>query len=128
MERSSLKRVKGSFKKYVRWGGEGGYWKAKKNKQEKGVLVCAYVHFFKKMLRFSKSSFIVILQFLLLIIMTVWNIKPSWKIIIFSPVNEWHAIDFASPFYFTRLFILFSALSIIFFAHFQQKWRLIDWL
>ena len=47
------------------------------------------------MLRFSKWRFIVILQFFLLIIRAVWNIKP-WKIIIFSPVNEWHAITFAS--------------------------------
>ena len=30
------------------------------------------------------------------------------------------AIAFASPFYFAQLFVLFSALSIIFFAHFQH--------
>ena len=36
-----------------------------------------YIFFFKKILRFSKWSFIVILQFFLLIIMAVWNIKQT---------------------------------------------------
>ena len=50
--------------------------KANKNEQgEGGGLACVYVRFFsKKMLR-SKSSFLIILQFFLLIIMAVWNIK-----------------------------------------------------
>ena len=47
---------------------------------------------------------------------------------IFSPINEWRVIAFAGPFYFAQLFDLFSALSIIFFAHFQQKWLFIHWL
>ena len=37
-------------------------------------------------------------------------------------------IDFSARFYFAQLFVLFSALSIIFFAHFQQKWLPIHWL
>ena len=34
-------------------------------------------------------------------------------------------IDFSAWFYFAQLFILFSALPIIFFGHFHQKWLLI---
>ena len=37
-------------------------------------------------------------------------------------------IDFSARFYFAQLFILFSALSIIFFLHFEKKWLLIHWL
>ena len=45
----SKKKKLGSFKKYVRWGGEGGHWKANKNEQgEWGVLACVYVRFSKK--------------------------------------------------------------------------------
>ena len=78
-------------------GGGGGHWKANKNEQgEGGPSICVRLLFLKKMLRFSKWSLIVILQFFLLIITAVWNIKPSWKIIIFSPVNEGRAIAFAS--------------------------------
>ena len=74
-----------------------GHWKANKSKQgEGGHNMCVRSDFFKKMVRFSKLSFIVILQFFLLIIMAAWNIKPLWKIIIFSPVNEWRAIAFPS--------------------------------
>ena len=76
----------------------------------------------KKMLRFSKRSFIVILQFFLLIIMAVWNIKQSiMKDDILSPVIEWRVIVFASPFYFAQLFVLFSALSIIFLRIFSKN-------
>ena len=47
-----------------------------KTNRGKGVLACVYVRFFKKiLLRFSKWSYIVILQFFLLIIMAVWIIK-----------------------------------------------------
>ena len=42
-----------------------------------GVLACVYVRFLKKMLRFSKWPFILILQFFLLTIMTVWNVKQT---------------------------------------------------
>ena len=59
-------------------------------------LACVYVRFWKKNIK----SFMVILQFFLLIIMAVWNItqtimKGYNTIIIFSPVNEWSAIAFA---------------------------------
>ena len=40
-----------------------------------GPSMCVRSLFLKKMLRFSKWSLIVILQFFLLIIMAVWNIK-----------------------------------------------------
>ena len=36
-------------------------------------------------------------------------------------------IDFSTRFYFAQLSVLFSARSISFFAHFQQKWLLIDY-
>ena len=47
----------GSFKKYVRWGGEvaGGHWKVNKNEQGgEGPSACVGSLFKKKMLRFSK--------------------------------------------------------------------------
>ena len=40
--------------------------------------------------------------------------KPSWKITVLSLVNEWCVIIFASPFYIAQLFVIFSALSILF--------------
>ena len=51
----------------------------KRTKTNRGMEVLArvYLRFFKKILRFSKSSFIVIFQFFLLIIMAVWNIKQT---------------------------------------------------
>ena len=56
----------------------GGHWKVNKNKKGEGgsCHVCTFA-FFKKMVRFSKWSVIVILQFFLLIIMAVWNIKQT---------------------------------------------------
>ena len=64
----------------------------KTNRGSRGVLACVYVRFFKKnWLRFLKWSFIVILQFLLLIVLK---------------------IDSSARFYFAQLFI-FSALSIM---------------
>ena len=43
--------------------------------------------------------------------------------------NRFHnEYDFSAHFYFAQLFVLFSAQSIIFFVHFQQKWLLIHWL
>ena len=68
----------------LRRGGGEVTEKRTKTNRARGVLSCVYVRFLKKkMLRFSKWSFIVLLQFFLLIIMAVWNIKkkPSWKII-----------------------------------------------
>ena len=109
--------------------GRGGEVIEKQTKMNmgRGPSMCVHSLFLKKMLRFSKWSFIDILQFFLLIVMTVLNIKPSWNII-FSPVNECCAIAFASHFYFAELLVLFSVLSIIVLAHFQQKWLLINWL
>ena len=58
--------------------GRGVLEKRTKTNKGRGVLACVYVRFFKKkMLRFSKWSFIVILQFFLLIIMVIWNIKRT---------------------------------------------------
>ena len=49
--------------------------------------------------------------------MVVWNIKQTiMKNYNVRPINERSAIDFASSFYFAQLLILFSALSIVFFA------------
>ena len=49
--------------------------------------------------------------------MTLSNIKQTvMKDYTFSLVNGWRTIGFTSPFYFAQLFVLFSALSIIFFA------------
>ena len=49
---------KGSFKKYVRWGEEGGdKWKTNKNEQGEGVLACVYVCFFKKDAEVFKMKF-----------------------------------------------------------------------
>ena len=42
--------------------------------------------------------------------------------------RELKKIDFSAHFYFAQLFVLFSALSIIFFTHFQQKYLPIHWL
>ena len=68
-----------SLRRGVGGGGEEGVIeKWTKTNREKGVLACVYSHFLiKKMLRFSKWSFIVILQFFLLIIIAVWNIKQT---------------------------------------------------
>ena len=77
---TSRTNKKGSFEKYIRWGGEeeGSHWKANKNKQGEGkVLACMYVLFLKKNAEISKWSLIVIIQFFLLIIMAVWNIKQT---------------------------------------------------
>ena len=42
-------QYKGSFKKCIRWGGEGGIIE-KRTKMKEGILACVYVHFFKKKL------------------------------------------------------------------------------
>ena len=59
--------------------GEGGHWKANKNEQGEGggPSMCVCLLFLKQILAFSKWSFIVILQFFLLIIMVVWIIKQT---------------------------------------------------
>ena len=55
-------------------------WKSEQKRTGGGAETSQHVRtfaFLKKMLRFSKWSFKVILQFFLLIIMAVWNIKQS---------------------------------------------------
>ena len=81
------------MKKYFRWGGEAGHWKVNKNEQGEGRP------------RFSNWSFIVILQFFLLIIMAVWNIKQT----IVKDYNiqscQWMACDrFGQPLLFCTTF------------------------
>ena len=82
--------------------------------------------YFKKMLRFSKWSFIVILQFFLLIIIAVWNIKQN----IMKDDNiqscHWMACDrFREPLLLCTTFCSFLCTIHYFFAHFEQKWLLI---
>ena len=52
------------------------------------------------------------------------SVKQTWEL---KPVFIMK-IDFSAHFYFAQLFIIFSAMSIIFIAHFQQKWLLARWL
>ena len=120
--------VRGHSKSTFVEKGRGFIEKQIKTNSGRGVLACVYVRFLKKMLSFQNEVLTVILQFFLLIWQYGILNKPSWKIIL-SPVNEWRAVAFCSPFYVAQLLILFSALSIIFFAHFQQKWLfIIHWL
>ena len=77
----------------------GRHWKVNKNEQGEWFLAFVYVRFLKKMLRFSKWSFIVILPFFLLVIMAVLNIKQT----IMKDYNiqscQWMACDrFRQPF------------------------------
>ena len=69
--RDRLKRT------YIEEKREGSLESEQKWTWEGGVLACVYVRFFKKNLRFSKWPFILILQFFLLTIMTVWNVKQT---------------------------------------------------
>ena len=78
--------IKGSFRKYILWGRElgervvGGGVIKKRTKTNWGrgfPNMCIRSFFKKKMLRFSKGIFIVILQIFLLIIMAEWNIKQT---------------------------------------------------
>ena len=68
-----------------------------------------------------KMKFIVILQFFLLILMEVRNIKQTI-------MKDYNIQSFCQPFLFCTTFVLYSALSIIFFANFWQKWLLVHWL
>ena len=81
--------------------GRGGEVIEKQTKMNmgRGPSMCVHSLFLKKMLRFSKWSFIDILQFFLLIIMAVWNIKQT----IMKDYNiqscQWMACDrFRQPF------------------------------
>ena len=111
--------------------GEGGHWKANKNEQGEGggPSMCVCLLFLKQILAFSKWSFIVILQFFLLIIMAVWNIKQT----IMKNNNvqscQWmECYRFRQPFLLCRTFWSFLCTVHCFFAPFQQKWLLIHWL
>ena len=91
--------------------------------------MCVCSLFLKQMLRFSKRSLIVILQFLLLIIMTAWNIKQA----IMEDYNiqscQWMAYNgFRQPFLLCTTFRSFLCTVHHVLAHFQQKWLLIHWL
>ena len=66
-------------------------------------------------------KFIVILKFFLLILMAVRNIKQTI-------MKDYNIQSFCQPFLFCTTFILYSALSIIFFTNFWQKWLLVHWL
>ena len=72
-------QLKGSFKKYVCWGGEGGGVIEKQTKSDRGrgVLACVYVGFFKKNAEIFKMKFHSYFPILLLIIMAVWNIRQT---------------------------------------------------
>ena len=92
----------------VRSLGKGGGRSLKSEQKRTGgggrPSMCVRSLFLKKMLRFSKWSFVVIPQFFLLIVMKM---------------------DSSACFYFAQLLVLFPPQSNIFFAHFQQKWLLI---
>ena len=100
------------------------HWKANKNEQGEGVTACVYLCFFqkKKMQRFSKWSFIVVLQFFLLIIMTVSNIKQT----IMKGYNiqscQWMACDrFRQPFLLCTTFRSFLCTVHCFLCAFKAK-------
>ena len=88
---------------------EGGIKKWTKTNRGMGVLACVYVRFKKKMLEFSRWSFIVTLQ---LIVVAVWNIKQ----IIMKGYNiqscQWMASDcFRQPFLLCTTFRSFRPCS-----------------
>ena len=98
-----------------------------KSKQKRsgggGILACVYVPFFKKkMLRFSKWSFIVILQFFLLVIIAGWNIRQT----IMKDYNiqscQWMACDrFRQPFLLCTTFCSFLCTVHYFLFAFSAK-------
>ena len=106
---------------------EGRQWlienriKTNKGKRE-GPSMCIRLLFKKKMLRFSKWSFIIILQFFLLIIMAVWNIKQT----IMKDYNiqscQWMACDrFRQPFLLCTTFRSFLCTVHYFLCAFSAK-------
>ena len=87
-----------------------------------GPSMCVRSLFLKKMLRFSKWSLIVILQFFLLIIMAVWNIKQT----IMKDYNiqscQWMACDrFRQPFLLCTTFRSFLCTVHYFLCAFSAK-------
>ena len=109
-----------SKSKFVEEGRGGDHWKANKSKQgEEGSQHMCTFAFFKKMLRFSKWSFIVILQFFLLIIMGVWNtIMKDYNI----QSCQWMACDhFRQPFLLCTIFRSFLCTVHYFLCAFSEK-------
>ena len=91
---------KGSFKKYVHWGGGGrDHWKANKNEQGEGAEHECTFALLKNILRFLKWSFIVILQFFQLSIMAVRNIKQTTMKDYITQSCQWMVCNrFGQPF------------------------------
>ena len=90
--------------------------------REGRILVCVYFAFLKKMLRFPKLSFIIILQFFLLIIMAVWNINQ----ITINDYNiqscQWMVCDcFRQPFLLCTTFRCFLCTVHYFLCPFSAK-------
>ena len=84
--------------------------------------MCARRLFLKKLMRFSKWFFIAILQFVLLIIMAVWNIKQT----IMKDYNiqscQWMACDrFRQPFLLCTTFCSFLCTVHCFLCAFSSK-------
>ena len=106
------------------------HWKANKNEQGEGVTACVYLCFLqkkqkknkKKMQRFSKWSFIVILQFFLLIIMTVSNIKQTIMKVYNIQSCQWMACNrFRQPFLLCTTFRSFLCTVHYFLCAFKAK-------
>ena len=93
----------------------------KTKKGKGGPAMCVRLLFSKKMVRFSKWSVIVILQFFLLIIMAVWNIKQTiMKDIIQS--CQWMTCDrFRQPFLLCTTFCSFLSFVRYFLCTFSAK-------
>ena len=105
-------------------GGGRRHWKANKNEQgeEGGRPSMCVRSLLKKMLRFSKWSSIIILQFFILIIMAVWNIKQS----IMKDDNiqscHWMTCDrFREPLLLCTTFCSFLCTILYFFCAFSAK-------
>ena len=101
-------------------GGGGVIEKRTKTNRGSGVLVL----FWKKMLRFSKWSFIVIFQFFLLIIMAVWNIKQTiMKDYNVQSCQSWLTIAFASPHKITIMWFMLKIFiyNLLWLAEYQFK-------
>ena len=99
-----------SLKSKQKWTGEGS------------PSMCVHLLFVKKMLRFSKGSFLDILQFFLLIVMTILNIKQT--IMKYHNIQscKWMACDrFRQPFLFCRTFRSFLCTIHYFLCAFSAK-------
>ena len=80
----------------------------KMNRGREGPSICVHSLFKKKMLRFSKKSFIAILQFFLLIILAVWNIKQTIMKDYNIQPSKWMGYNcFCQPFLLCKIFCSF---------------------